>query len=493
MRVYIPSQPWGLLYDGEFTTPRFAVGQDATLETPEGVAATVYTTETGSTTTTLTTDSFGRLVGWVEEGSYDLTVGGVTERVEAVGGRPAGVIRVGRTTEALDATSLAALDNDGVFELGGGNYYSSSPLDFAGSRSIELRGQGGCSTGGAGTNLIYTGSAARFIDARSANGFKMRGIRTLYSSPSFTGKLLDLSASTGDTALTQVEDCSFGGVDATAVNAAALVSLHKAIDVTIRDSLFGRCVCAVKGSDDSSGYSNVIKLRDCYFNATGGVGSSLAPIQNAGQAWTVDGCTFEPLASGNAGAYAQTGTAVAPVGLVFRGCWFGDANTSGTWISVGAGGAAIEVSGGCYFQGGAKAIAIGNNTVGVTVTGNSFRGATGSALPDGVTVGPGCSCIIVEGNYFQPSGATVVTTPITFSDNAPSSRSQFVSGDATVATTWLPGKLHVDNYLALKEIADPGGATTDRVRIFAIVDGGGKTDLDARFQTGAAIKVVEEA
>ena len=47
-------------------------------------------------------------------------------------------------------------------------------------------------------------------------------------------------------------------------------------------------------------------------------------------------------------------------------------------------------------------------------------------------------------------------------------------------------------YFRIAETTDPGVASTDNVRIFAKDNGSGKTQLMARFQTGAAVEIAIE-
>lgn len=63
-------------------------GRSVQVNTRAGAAATVYAEATGSTTldNPLTTSSTGQITGWVEEGSYNLVVEGVTTYYEAVSG-----------------------------------------------------------------------------------------------------------------------------------------------------------------------------------------------------------------------------------------------------------------------------------------------------------------------------------------------------------------------------------------------------------------------
>jgi hypothetical protein len=85
VRVQISTQSWGVLID---RYGNVLPGRTVTLATTSGAAATVYAdgTTTG-TLSALTTDHLGRIPGWVDEDSYDLTVAGATVvRVEAIAG-----------------------------------------------------------------------------------------------------------------------------------------------------------------------------------------------------------------------------------------------------------------------------------------------------------------------------------------------------------------------------------------------------------------------
>src|ERR1700750_878345 len=67
-----------------------AVAASAQINIRNSTPATVFANETGGTTVTnpLTTDSMGRVEGWVDEGSYDIVISGsgittYTQRFEA--------------------------------------------------------------------------------------------------------------------------------------------------------------------------------------------------------------------------------------------------------------------------------------------------------------------------------------------------------------------------------------------------------------------------
>lgn len=84
-RVQIASQSWGQITDG-VNDP--VGGVAAALKNLDGTAATVWSASSGGTSSTssISTDGSGLLSGWVEEGTYTLTVGATTRRIAAVGG-----------------------------------------------------------------------------------------------------------------------------------------------------------------------------------------------------------------------------------------------------------------------------------------------------------------------------------------------------------------------------------------------------------------------
>lgn len=67
-----------------------------------------------------------------------------------------------------------------------------------------------------------------------------------------------------------------------------------------------------------------------------------------------------------------------------------------------------------------------------------------------------------------------------------------VVGGASISTLTVTSNLVNLGALYLKEMAAPAGLA-DYGILYAVVDGGGKTDLFIIFQSGAAIKIAEEA
>jgi microcystin-dependent protein len=99
-------------------------GASAQVNVRNSTPATVYAAETGATTlpNPLSTDSLGRIEGWVDEGSYDVTVSGATittytQKFEAVRGDGVGLVApnaIGASQVQNGALTFAKLAADVV-------------------------------------------------------------------------------------------------------------------------------------------------------------------------------------------------------------------------------------------------------------------------------------------------------------------------------------------------------------------------------------------
>lgn len=175
---------------GASSTLQAASGVSVQVNVRGGAAATVYQAATGVSTHTnpLTTDSTGRIEGWLEPGSYDLVVSGTgitgyTQRFEAAAGASLVLIR---RTNAGEATAQiqAAIEADQAFELGSGEHeVTGLTLDGAGEK---LHGAGPGKTtikvAAGSTHVIQvTGQGAEVsgltIDQNRANTTAGHGIR----------------------------------------------------------------------------------------------------------------------------------------------------------------------------------------------------------------------------------------------------------------------------------------------------------------------------
>jgi hypothetical protein len=172
-RVEIASQAWGVLIDA---TGRPLAAQSATLRNLDGTNATIWTAVTGGTsnTTALSSDSLGGLgqsaaTRYVEEGTYTLTIGSTTHRVEATGGGALsvnlghyGLVNGGNIATALTAAQSDIGSNAATISVPAGAYTHSTSLVLTEGQRLEAQGgstQRWRSTRNA-VKISYTGTGA---------------------------------------------------------------------------------------------------------------------------------------------------------------------------------------------------------------------------------------------------------------------------------------------------------------------------------------------
>ncbi|MBS0579585.1 MAG: right-handed parallel beta-helix repeat-containing protein [Proteobacteria bacterium] len=296
--------------------------------------------------------------------------------------------------EALAAALRACGSGGGRIRLPAGSYSFLRPINLSGMRSIIIEGDAGTTAGAqAATRLIYQGSGdGVFLSLNSAVGCQLRGLQISHSSPQFRGTYVKCSnTGSNDPAFCGLFDCVLGSAANPTVTH---VDLDKCIEFTAERCNFIAGNPSVRGRS-SGAYSNAIRFRDCQW-----ADSRAVPVLNGGQSWTFEGCAFEGLHSGAAGALYCADGSTAFNGLVITGCWFGDANAAGTWIDICGNGVFIA---GNYFSGNARgpaAISL-KKSVGVQVTGNLF---------DQLLVGldfaqAPCQDIVIQGNIASAVGS----------------------------------------------------------------------------------------
>lgn len=314
----------------------------------------------------------------------------------------------GQNIDAALTALAAAMPTNGQVEIvvPRGSYTFSSWPSWDGKRGIIVRGESGLS-GGAGpaSKLVYSGTGAgSAISARSTVGVEFHNLELSYSSASFTGTLLDLSATgtkgsaTGrgaDTQLFVMRGCRLDGQ-----RTANLIDLDNAIICNFYDTIFVGGLVGIRGKASSSTYSNLMQFFGCTF-----LGNVTVHVQNAGQNWSFFGCTFEQLytaggASAGAGALAYAGGATGN-GVKFAGCYFGDANDTGSWVSFTGNGLSVD---GCTFSHSAVAIATGSSTFGVAISGNDFTN-----IATAITLGANPAGVSITGNRFSSGITTAIT------------------------------------------------------------------------------------
>jgi hypothetical protein len=305
-----------------------------------------------------------------------------------------------------DDTAAIQRAIDEAHRMGGGTIHlagsagrafkCATPISLDNKRGISLVGNTGPNVNDA-TQLIYTGKSGPFISLRSSFSVTLETLRISYSDPGFRGSLVETGHSAdvkADSAYLLFDRCVFIGTGK-AQGAEHLLNLSLAIISTVRNCAFVGSKCGIIGR--TTGYSNAIQIRDTAF-----LEQSYVPIRNAGESWLISGCTFEPLISGRAGAFKQDAGLYA-WGLVFIGCWMGDASKpGGCWIDLSTGAIlGLSIIGNRMAPAGTAsgdtAIKIGNGSQGVTISGNRIEGPICIDFVSGRTFGASITANDLQG------------------------------------------------------------------------------------------------
>jgi hypothetical protein len=284
------------------------------------------------------------------------------------------------------AAAVAALPSGGTIYFPIGIYRFSQPWNLDQRFLLRIIGAGANQPGaGAATKLIYTGSgSASAISLRAARGIKFEGLYLSYNNAGFTGYLLDCGKSpntSGDTVNIVLEDCNVRADNDTLSGGAALLFLgwttgFRACRTGFRGAQFNVIGTTIPAGLPNS-FNDTIIFDECIFAY-----ASVCAVKNAGSNWAfVNACTFEPIASGGAGAYLCDPGAQS-ISVAFRDCWMGDDSNSvpGTWINWSAGNNLTVQN--CSIGIGAHTTALlisGNSLGGIMVNGNNFFGGGGSS------------------------------------------------------------------------------------------------------------------
>jgi hypothetical protein len=307
------------------------------------------------------------------------------------------------TSDAAIGSAIAALgEAGGTLRFPSGTFVFEQTINLGGKHSVVIVGDGVTTSGSpSATRLLYAGKGdGVFINMNAAVGCHLRGLQIAHRDAHFKGTYIKCSnVGTNDPAFCTLVDCVLGSsVGPGTVH----LDLDKCIEFTAERCNFIYGNPSVLGRS-AHGYSNVIRFRDCQW-----AGNHVAPVRGGGQAWMFDGCTFESLVSGAAGALVSADAAGAFNGLVITGCWFGDASAGGTWIDIYGYGAHIC---GNYISGSTRGV-IGvalHRCVGAQFAGNLWAGlSVGLDFADGP-----CRDIVVQGNI-----ADGVTTGFRNADKA---------------------------------------------------------------------------
>lgn len=308
------------------------------------------------------------------------------------------------TAKATIQSALAALEGPGLIQLGYGTIATSSVIDVSNRRGVEIRGVGGLTAGSTPATILQfngTGSGA-IIDAGSSIGFKLRDVMVIYTNAGFTGLCVDLRltpARTVATGLAVIEGCYIGGSGVR--TAAAAIGVDNAMSSQIIScNLVGNQV-GVLGRSVTANFSNAISILGTQF-----LSNEVAHIRNMGEAWVVEGCTFEARTDGSAGAIKQdAGFNVR--GVQISGNWFGDVLAAKGGVQIDIAGTGFSIFGNMIgINTTATAVRVAGGSSGFSITGNYITG--GNSGDTGIEVPTSCL------NYDTALNTLVnIATPIT--------------------------------------------------------------------------------
>lgn len=275
---------------------------------------------------------------------------------------------------------------------------------------------------------VYTGTAARFIDARDSFGFHIEGMQITYSSSSFAGILIDLGTSASAVSAYSAIRNSSIGTSTGRTGTATLVGVTASVNATIEKVYFYHGAPSILGQT-VAGQNVRTTIKDSTFAF-----SDAVTISSCGESWIVSGNSFEPQSNGSAQAFSNIST-LPCLGGVWSGNWFGDVtNDIGTWIDG-------------YFQG---TVFVGNrmsgplavvNTQGIKLHSStaSFSGNNFNLLAVGINCVSSNQGVTINGGNLFPSVTTPIGNPSGCSNlnsdgNSPST-SQVGSGQVLIGQT----------------------------------------------------------
>lgn len=276
---------------------------------------------------------------------------------------------------ALNALISALPAAGGRIVLPRGSYTWNTTVNLDSKSNVTLRGAGGVTAGATGsTDITYTPASGAAISARSSIGIHIEDVALRYSNAAYGGNLIDFSHVTAsDSSDFAVSRCFIGG-GSSKLTAPSLIFLDKANSGVIEGCLFSGGLVAILGRlTDNTHYSNAHLIQNCSF-----VGFVTCHIRNPGDGWTIIGNTFENLVTSGgvlagAGSLGWSAAAFTTRGLSYIGNWHGDANTTGTWVSVSSALLLGATFTGNYFGSGSIGISLGVASLsGITIVGNTF-------------------------------------------------------------------------------------------------------------------------
>lgn len=263
-----------------------------------------------------------------------------------------------------------------------------STIDLNDTTGLILEGASGGPTGGAAPGTVWRfTNIGDGITCASSAGLNIRDMLIQNTNASWTGKLINARPSTMDTSFLTIERCTLSSV---ATSSGMFLEISKNINVHVMNCNFSGAQYQIHGGF-SGEYCNVVKIRDCQFVNYG----TNAINANAGEEWSICGCTFENGTAGHASGVVATNL----FGLTVSGCYFGDASTAGYWIDLAT--TAGFICTGCMFTGysaaaATRGISLAATSLSFVIEANRFYTCNA-----GIYIESGSNYGVVKANYFS--------------------------------------------------------------------------------------------
>lgn len=343
-------------------------------------------------------------------------------------------------------TSLPSTGGVIFFPSSSGDYLCSGQLNFAGKKSVVLKGAS-APTGGSrmASVLTYTGSAASFIIGAGVNGFTISEMQILYNNASFSGVLIDFDSLSGSPAFNiLIENCFLGGSGVH--GAAAILAIENTFQGLIHNTQFGSGVLGIRGPHDvATTFANGWTMTGGGF-AQGVIQTAL--VKNCGQAWSFKGVSFESLISGAANSI--TSNIESPAGVSIENCWFGDVSNGGQHLSILGSGWTIT---GNLIAGDANSTAIRFGD-GITLVASSvvIHGNTFSTHLNAITfpdAGVSVSAVSIHSNFYLNITNDIVQSPVSgFIENSLGTQTHYAGSLSHIFVQTGVTRLNIDSVIA---------------------------------------------
>lgn len=238
-------------------------------------------------------------------------------------------------------TALSKLPaNGGVifFEEPSAHYNLATAINLDGKDNILFAGNTQqASPGNVQLRFPLTG-AGSCISAKDCDGLVFRGLQIVYTSTSFTGDMIDLGHTGGESSSgVSFEHCFLGGIGSSVATARSVVLAKNTNNLRVIASEVGNAQYGIIGRLAGADFSNGVSINGCNFLG----GLTIAPFHGPGTGWSITDNIFEPLADGTL-VIMTSSVGVTGQGLHFTGNWIGDATAGGALFDIGVTGMNIQ-------------------------------------------------------------------------------------------------------------------------------------------------------